>query len=392
MLKVISLVEQISNNLKSISKSKSDNKFLLIIEQMKTFLKYNEVEILINSIENNYEYELFLNLFNKEKYFWENQIENIFFEEFENAKLSLNSSDYLAYLIGKKVDLQKLINEKKVFLKQYKNIDLDINLEILKNYDLCKIEVNQKVNVPVNYAISMFLFHDQKIATIKFKRIISDDKNNRLTSHNAEYILIFERFFDRLKLDFIPKINPKNNYNPIEFNNAENKYITIDKLRELIDNENFFNNREFEVSSKKLLKPKNIVNLDLLKEVYNMFFKSIDDSFKKSNIDVFISSLTETNPMYDDFDIKNTRYVLNNLLTIDDKHIDFLILTYFLESENVLYKSRNILNFLFTKYFNKVRGMSNDNIKEYFFRKKLEFKKSINNNIYLYIKSNSLNN
>ena len=120
----------------------------------------------------------------------------------------------------------------------------------------------------------------------KVKRILSSDRAHRLeVSHQAEYFLTVDKFFSRIKLNFIPQINHTNQSDPINFENTNDQYITREEIKILIDKEDLFNKREFCVDIKKLLTPRNITNRELIVESYFMFFKSLDSTLKRKNIE-----------------------------------------------------------------------------------------------------------
>lgn len=369
--------EQILTKLKSISKDESN--YHWILTEMKIHLNYKEVECLIhksNSLQNK---DVFITAFEKEKNHWKAEIKNDFIKNIKDAKLSLCTSDYLAHIIGTKYDLYMLIGSSSLWKEYYIELESELNLILIQNDLLLSLEADNKAHVPVNYALSMFLLYDKNIATSKFKRILSNDRLHRLEAlHQAEYFLTIDKFFSRLKLNFVPQIKHTNHSDPITFHNMNNQYITREEIQILIDNEDFFNKREFSVDIKKLLKPKNINNRELILESYFMFFKSLDKSVDRKNIEILISCFTETNPGYQEIEIRSTRFLLNNLLSDQKQHVNFINLNYYL----FYYKgefsvARNNLAFLLFKFFNGVTGMGIESIKDVFYRNLADFDTSL---------------
>lgn len=365
---VISPLKQIINEVKFISISNNEEKYHNVIFEMKKHLNYKEVESLVHLSQNFSNWDTFMSRLENEKYFWKKEIEFEFHKDLENAKISLCTSDFLAFIIGKKYGLHQLINENSLWNNIYKNLNLNLDNFLLNEKCLCNLEASQKAHVPVNYALSMFLLFDKEKALPMFKRILLNDKNQRLeTFYQAEYFLIYERFFDRIKLDYIPKINPSPSPETIYFNNIDKKYITKNEIKLLIDSGDYFNKREFIVDPKILLTPRNILKKEILKESYVRFFKSIDIKFESKNIDILISCFTEINPGYDEFEIKHTRFILHSLLNVNKNHKNFIALNFYLLESFVLFESGNSLAFLFAEFFNDVYGMKPDNIKRIFY-------------------------
>ena len=191
--------DQILNNLESVPNSNDNTDYYWITTEMKNHLNYKEVELLVDLTENFSNRDAFLSALEKEKYFWRNKIEFEYFKDIENAKLSLCTSDYLAFIIGKKYDLYLLMDKISFWNQTYKSLDSELNLIILQENLLCSLEGNQKAHVPVNYALSMFLLHNRDEALAQFKRILSSDRAHRLeVSHQAEYFLTVDKFFSRI--------------------------------------------------------------------------------------------------------------------------------------------------------------------------------------------------
>ena len=357
--------DQIVDNLKSISDSDDNSDYYYVITEMKNHLNYKEVELLIDLTNDLPNRNIFLSALKKEKYFWESKIESDYFKDMENAKFSLCTSDYLAFIIGKKYDLHLLINENNFWSKIYTDIDLELNIILLKNNLLCNLEGSQKAHVPVNYALSMFLLYDKKIALPKFKRILNNDRMHRLeTLHQAEYFLTVDKFFDRIKLDFIPLINYLNQLDPINFDNINNQYITRNEIQFIIDKEDYFNKRNFVIDKKYLLQSVNICDEKKLKELYFTFFNFFDNKISKNQIDVLYSCFTEINPKYDEFQIKFIRVKLIKLINEKEIAKDLIYFSYYLVT-NVLDSSYEKIKFLTSTFFN-TKGLSSSTISDVF--------------------------
>lgn len=388
-LTIVTAYEQISEKLKLILESSDHSKYKAIIDLIFWHLNYKEIESLLDSVKDNSNWPVFLAEFSKEKYIQEEGIESFYLNQIEEARLSLCTSDFMAYIIGKKCDLQVLINENSIWLEVYTIINTELNGYLIREKMLCIEESNKKAHVPINYALSMFFLHDKKTAISKFKRILSNDRKHRLeVGHEAEYFLITEKFFNRLKLDFIPQINLFNDLHQINFENNENQFISRDELKIIYDREDFFNKREFCVDKKKLLNSRKIVNMELITESYHMFFKSLDNTLQRKKIEILISCFTEINPKFEEIEIGNARSILNNLLIEHKQHVGFIYLNYYLfYHKNEFTKARHSLSFLLSEFFNKVDGMGSDSIKDVFYRKYVNFEDILDRDLLDFMKT-----
>ena len=65
------------------------------------------MDYLLESIHQQGKKEIIKKIILQQNYRWYNQIENEFKLNIKNARLSLNTSEYLAFIIGKKVEIKK---------------------------------------------------------------------------------------------------------------------------------------------------------------------------------------------------------------------------------------------------------------------------------------------
>ena len=112
---IITAYEQISEKLKLILESSDRSKYKTIIDLIFWHLNYKEIESLIDSVKENSNWPVFLAEFSKEKYIQEEAIESFYLNQIEEARLSLCTSDFMAYIIGKKCDLQVLLSENSIW-------------------------------------------------------------------------------------------------------------------------------------------------------------------------------------------------------------------------------------------------------------------------------------
>jgi hypothetical protein len=381
---VKSALDQIVEYLGKIPLSAINQDYKLILDEIKNHLKYKEVELLLQLIVDLPMKENFLSRLEKEKHYWHGEIDDEYKKHLEHAELSLCTSDYLAFIIGTKYDLYVLINNNSFWSEIYTDIDHKLSLIILQNNLLCKLEGNQKAHVPVNYALSMFLIYDKKVALPKFKRILHNDRIYRLEPlHQAEYFLAVDKFFKRLKLPFIPKILSNftglsdenktqeeiitylNYFNSIIFSTENAQYVTKEAIEAIIDKEDYFNQRNFLIEKKYLLPHMQIEQEERIKKLYFAFFNFFcPNKISKHQIDILFSCFTEVNPKYEELEIKTVRNYFSML--IKDKNLtkELAYMSYYLVT-NILDNSREKIKFLTSTFF-KTKGISISTLSDIF--------------------------
>lgn len=209
------------------------------------YLNYDELDYLIESIRNDNKKEIIKKLILQENYRWYYQIQDKVESDIKKERLSSNTSEYIAFIIGKKVEISK-IKDSTFFNDIYSRLDHILNKALIAPFTLNYFEVEQKSNVPVRQALSLFFKYEKTEAIIKFKRLLNIDRESRLdSSFQAEYFEMTRIFFEKLNLDFIPLIDISNYYNPVCLSNENGKYITKEEVQLIIDKEDYFNQRGF---------------------------------------------------------------------------------------------------------------------------------------------------
>ncbi|MGZ9677507.1 hypothetical protein [Flavobacterium sp. GNP001] len=314
-LTIVTAYEQISEKLKLILESSDHSKYKAIIDLIFWHLNYKEIESLLDSVKDNSNWPVFLAEFGKEKYIQEEGIESFYLNQIEEARLSLCTSDFMVFLIGKKCDLQVLLNEDSIWSEVYTDINKELNGYLLREKVLCIGESNRKAHVPLNYALSMFFLHDKKTAASKFKTILDKDRKPRLEgSYEAEYFLVVEKFFDRLKLDCIPQIINLYQLEQDFFENKKYEYVTREEIMKIVNKRDYFNNNPFKIDSAHLLTQNNIKSNELLFKLIFLYFEQIGSPNAEKDTKVLISCFTENHPSFDKIEINNTRVSLNQYL------------------------------------------------------------------------------
>lgn len=359
--KIIPYFSAISSNINKLELTNSilnDIKYDII-----NYLKYSQLDDLIESIYDDDKKEIIKKIILQENYRWYNQIEYEIKLNIKNARLSLNTSEYIAFIIGKKVELKKF-NDSIFFNDIYSKLDHILNKELIAPFTLNYFEVEQKSNVPVRQALSLFFRNEKNVAIIQFKRLLNIDRESRLdSSFQAEYFEMTRIFFEKLNLDFIPLIDINNYDAPVCLSNEDGKYVTRDKIQSIIDDGDYFNQRGFIVDIKDLIRRDKIVNKERFTRIYLIFFQNISKKVTEKHIDVLFSCFTQSNPKYDEFEIFDSRETLKKALSKKNSVHEFLSLNNDLLDTGVLDISRAKLIKLLSMYFNEVKGMGYDNIK-----------------------------
>lgn len=359
--KIIPYFSAISSNINKLELTNSilnDIKYDII-----NYLKYSQLDDLIESIDDDDKKEIIKKIILQENYRWYNQIEYEIKLNIKNARLSLNTSEYIAFIIGKKVELKKF-NDSIFFNDIYSKLDHILNKELIAPFTLNYFEVEQKSNLPVRQALSLFFRNEKNVAIIQFKRLLNIDRESRLdSSFQAEYFEMTRIFFEKLNLDFIPLIDINNYDAPVCLSNEDGKYVTRDKIQSIIDDGDYFNQRGFIVDIKDLIRKDKIVNKEKFTRIYLIFFQNISKKVTEKHIDVLFSCFTQSNPKYDEFEIFDSRETLKKALSKKNSVHEFLSLNNDLLDTGVLDISRAKLIKLLSMYFNEVKGMGYDNIK-----------------------------
>lgn len=158
---VISPLKQIINEVKFISISNNEEKYNNVIFEMKKHLKYKEVEIFIDEVSSFNNINSLIKILEKEKYYWGSSIFEEHRELIEEAKKSMCTSDFLAYLVGKKTSINDF-EKNNFFGNVYENINYEVNVLIIQTKTTLSLETSKKQQIPVNYGFSMFFLYEKK--------------------------------------------------------------------------------------------------------------------------------------------------------------------------------------------------------------------------------------
>lgn len=327
-------------------------------------LKYSQLDNLIGSIHDKDKKKIIENLIFEEEYRWYQKKEVEIFDKIDNSRLEHNTADFISFIIGEIVELQRLTKSclfNNVYIRISNNLfDKFIPPKVLSYY-----ETEQNVNVSINSAYSFFFRYEKNIALNKFKNAVRHNIQNRnLDSFEAEYFEVNRIFFDRLKLEFIPIINLKNKKLNLTYDSE--KHVTKKEILEILDYTDFFNQRNIVHDLKKILNKKNIKSIDLFEDSLYIFFEELSNEVTKKDIKIFISVLMEAYPSYDLIDIKNVQIKLNRVLGDEFNRNKFKAFFFYLNF-NLFNKAANKLKYLLSNFFNKIEGMSESSLNDVFY-------------------------
>lgn len=302
--------------------------------------------------------------------------------EIHTAERSLSTPEFIAYLVGTYITIKEELSKNPFFYRHFTRITNHIEIIIEKSIELLVNEIDRSTS-PI-YALSYFFLHSKEEATEKFNEFLF---RNREYFEIINYEVVFDNFFNRLKIDFIPKLVSKS-YSSLGMKQFYKIYINRVEIYNLITQRDFKNANNIPIDPKILLKVKksstnnkskfniNEDNLIYLEEILHMFFNKIH---KKSNpytdlsitnVRVFCKFLTEIN-LKESFlkknDVGEARVVLKELLTDKNDSIAFLDLIYNLDFITKCPKDN--LSKLISKFFD-LKNFSYDTVRNHLYTKR----------------------
>jgi len=347
-------------------------------------LNLEEIEKVIYylSIHENKKYSALLEVFqemigygsNLEKPFYgfETKIKRDFSERYEEAKNSLSTGDLIALLLR----FYFLYNENRdsIIKPVISEVLADVVRCIKENIPLLRAEIENQLYVPISKALFVFFLYNKKEALIKFKSIIRKDLiNKRTTLPELEYIVTANRFFGRLNLDYIPRIDTVSEKFDLVLTDKEVS-ISKEEVYNEVDKGDFFNQKvpllDFDAS--KLLNPRtNILNVDKftksVSRFFDIFYPYLDTGKLHFDLgEVFVENITQPYPNYSDEILIRTREILKEMFSRDeDVKLFFLGFIYTKITNNELINSGNKFSKIFNKYLEGLDKYSERTIKNY---------------------------
>lgn len=301
------------------------------------------------------------------------EIEDKFDLLYNDAKSSLSTGDLLAFLLKKYFHFK---NKKLEVLKPATNdVLIEIEMLLIQNIALLKQEIGDQPYLPISKAIFVFLIYDKKEGLNKFKNIIR--KNLEYKNHSIyqlEYFVTVDRFFDRLGLNYIPRIDTVSAQGDVVI---AKKKISITKsiIYQEINKDDFFNNKIplLNYNPKNLIIPRrNVRNLNrLTTEVSTLINVHNEDKNGMNGYDlgkVFIENITQPFPKYPDEILIRTREVIKDMLTNNSEFkLLFFAYLYTEKEADRIPGWTNKFPQLFNDYLGGLENLRTSSIKKYFF-------------------------
>ena len=333
-------------------------------------------------------------------YAFQLKIEDDFEKELFNAKNSLNTGDLIAYLLSKyfKYDSKKGLP---VIEKAYTDLKYRIVIEIKRNFALLQSEIESKQYLPIEKVLFLFFLYDKDDTLEIFKKVIQKDiETRKFGFHQIEHFVHLERFFERLGISYIPKI--ENIKNDIKLSKEEDS-ISKSELKRIINKEDYFNNEIplLGIEHDKFINPKTEVeNLLEVKKLFSIIYRNALikkygekhlSNFKFDFGDVFLENITNPISKFSTNDLIQVREITKELLK--DKNSDFK--RFFFSLIYTLWESKQLINwgakfsYLFPLYINNIKGFSKDTIKDFFTHGEKNPYKNYYDEIIKFIESNS---
>lgn len=296
-------------------------------------LNFKELKEVMFSLESNKYNNLFwaseeLRIYNliykKFIYGFETKVKQDFLEKYEEAKISLNTGDLVAFLLKHYFLFTQ--NSDEVLEPVINNILLKVVVCLKENIALLEKEMNHQLYVPISKALYVFFLYDKKEGKCKFNNIIRRDLESKNTSlYELEYMVTANYFFDRLNLDYIPRIDTVSEKFDLVIADKEIS-ISKEEVFNEVDKGDYFNKKvpllklekKYLFNNSKISKPKK--TWLVLSTIINVFYEKTFDKKPSINIgDIFIETITNPYPKYSSYELIRTREILKEMFVLNDK-------------------------------------------------------------------------
>lgn len=305
----------------------------------------------------------------KKSYGFETMIDQQFDKEYNSVRKISDTGVLMSFLIGKYVECR---NNEHVFLEvAYQNLIHEIIILVKQQLPLLRSEINSQSFIPIQKALYVFFLFEKEDAFQKFKKIIRYDLKQRKTSnYHLEHFVNAELFFERLNLNYIPKIDSTtNNYDVLIGDHTLS--ITKNQIVDYLDSADFFNTKVPLVKLQHqyyINLQKDMIKHIQIKEILISFIKEevkleVIRSIGGKNIclvDIFISNISTPYSQYDDKILISTKNLLKR--KFDDAIMErFILLFYLFKEKGYLYNSTRKIPKILAEYF-KLVGFSEGTI------------------------------
>lgn len=307
---------------------------------------------------------------NECSYGFKTEIENSFFILYTVAKNSLSTGDLTAFLIKHYFYYNNKIN--RILKPAINNLLQEIVLYLKQTIPLLRREIDGQLFLPISRAIFVFFLYDKTEAYNKFKNIIRKDLDFKDWSmFELEYFETVSRFFEKIGLDYIPKIDTVSGQFDIILT-EESSSITKTEIFDKINKDDFFNRKIplLNYQPQKLINPKtDIIKLEEFKVIISCMFKDFyyNTHTHKLNFDlgkVFIENITNPYPNYSEDVLIRTREILKEMF-LKDTGFKFVFFGFiYFTKENYLKKWPTKFPELLEAYLGKLNSFSESSNKK----------------------------
>lgn len=368
-------------------------KYINFKEQLSKYLNSNKIdELELIEIKNQILYicDIFefieikdlLDQYNILGSFVNNDYEIISFKNIKNikeAELSLNTVDFLAYLISLRFRTSQIDKIHVGYLNDYldlKIIQTKVLLDDLKNNIFC-----------INDAFGVFFIYEKKKALAVFLNFFVKLLKERPDHEIFPYLISkFHHFFSLLGLEYIPFIS-RENYRNLTSEDNSNNYIYKNEIQIAIREKEYFAKDYplINIDFKKLLSKNNYSDEGFLRYTISKYFELVLMGKSKfingiDIADVFLSNLSDPIPIYEISELLNTKIILEKYIREENGKDSFLAFFCCLYESSILIGISHKLPYLLEKYFG-IELISSSTAEQYFKsseKRSKNFKKYLN--------------
>lgn len=305
-------------------------------------------------------------------YGFESKTEKILIKQLDESKISLSTGDYLAFLIRKYFYYNSI--NCSILKPVANNAIIEIIVKLKQNTPLVRTELEGNLYLSLANALYVFFIYQKEKALNKFKNIILKDlKNKNFKSYQFQHNVTLERFFKRINLSYIPRIDTVNDKNGIIFTKAE-KSINQSELLKIIDKEDFFNRKpplQNYPADRLINISTDVKDFKTFSEIISKIFKKYacekDSAYEYDLGKVFLENISEPYPQYSPSVLIEVREILKEIFKNSEFKKIFFCFIFLQHSDykitSWVNKFPNILN----SYLGGMEKYSVSSIKKHFY-------------------------
>ncbi len=287
-----------------------------------------------------------------------------FYDDILNAEISLNETEYLAFIIGKRVIVAK--EGDKLPTNTLQDLITHLDIRIIQARAISMQALEKKKHIPIKNALGLFFHFDKDQAMVMFQSIIKEDFNDSLDRmKNMEHLVYLERFFNRLKLNYIPKLTSK----PEDFikESDTSKFIHRDFLRNSIDEYGMFSFTDSQFITRNNPYPINVKHLldDKFISILQSFFSHYETRIDDDILIIFHDYLTSPYSKYKLYEINQARDKIDKIINTSNLKQEFkYLLTQEIPLRSPYINKTNFRKGIF-HFFDNKKSYSMDSLKFY---------------------------